>query len=169
MRRSLWGLAMGLLVIIDAALVAWALRPGDQSVAQTDTPSTTSSVATTPTSSSVGAAKPDRVIVVPTVVSSAWRVVTGSQCNGSVTVVGSRDGGATWTAGPKVALRTVSPVSFDANGRPVLTGLDVSCKPAAVLLEQADAKPTDAKPGWAINPADASTLLHCGTATAKAC
>ncbi|REF30357.1 hypothetical protein [Calidifontibacter indicus] len=171
MRRSLWGLALGLLVIIDAALVAWALRPGDQTAPGADVTATSStpSSATTTASSSTAAAAPDRVIVVPTGAASAWRVITGSACGGSVTVASSQDSGATWKAGPKVDLRMVSSVSTDDNGRPVLTGLNEACKPATLVLEDTGAKATETRPGWAINPADVSTLLHTGKATAKAC
>lgn len=171
-RRSLWALALGLLVIIDAALVAWALRPGDQTAQDADvtaTSSASSSATTTTASSSTAAAAPDRVIVLPTGAASAWRVVTGSACGGSVTAASSQDSGATWKAGPKVDLRMVSSVTTDDNGRPVLTGLDAACKPATLVLEDAGAKATKTQPRWAINPADASTLLHTGKATAKAC
>lgn len=171
MRRSLWALALGLLVIIDAALVAWALRPGDQTAQDADVTATSSapSSATPTASSSTAAAAPDRVIVVPTGAASAWRVVTGSACGGSVTVASSQDSGATWKAGPKVDLRMVSSVSTDDSGRPVLTGLDAACKPATLVLEDAGAKATKTQPRWATNPADAATLLHTGKATAKAC
>ncbi|GAA3664580.1 hypothetical protein GCM10022376_00720 [Yimella lutea] len=109
------------------------------------------------------------MIVLPTGAASAWRVVTGSACSGSVTVASSQDSGATWKAGPKIDLRMVSSVSIDDNGRPVLTGLDTACKPATLVLEDSGAKATETQPGWAINPADASTLMHTGKATAKAC
>ena len=169
MRRSLWPFALGLLLILDVALVAWAMRPGERTASEDPSPSTSTSVTSSTTSSKAPAAQADRVIVVPMSAESAWRVVTGSNCEGSVVITRSQNAGANWANGPRVPLRSVSSAAINEAGNPVLTGLDASCKPATVELTEREAKVTETAPAWAVEPTAMTTLLREGKATAKAC
>lgn len=169
MRRSLWPFALGLLLILDVALVAWAMRPGERTASEDPSPSTSTSVTSSTTSSKALAAQADRVIVVPMSAESAWRVVTGSNCEGSVVITRSQNAGANWANGPRVPLRSVSSAAINEAGNPVLTGLDASCKPATVELTEREARVTKTASAWAVEPTAMTTLLREGKATAKAC
>lgn len=169
MRRSLWPFALGLLLILDVALVAWAMRPGERTASEDPSPPPSTSVTSSTTSSKAPAAQADRVIVVPMSAESAWRVVTGSNCEGSVVITRSQNAGANWVNGPRVPLRSVSSAAVNEAGNPVLTGLDASCKPATVELTEREARVTKTVPAWAVEPTAMMTLLREGKATAKAC
>lgn len=169
MRRSMWPVALVGLLVVDALLIFWALRPAGDSSAETPVTSSSSSPSTSSATTSSAAAKADRVIVKPINTTNAWRVLTGSTCSGSATLSRSQDAGATWAAGPKLDLKMVSSVTTDASGRLLVSGLDAGCKPATRQVDDSGAKASDDQPLWAVNPADASTLLHSGKATAKAC
>lgn len=169
MRRSLWPFALALLLVLDAVLVVWAMRPSGSSAAQETTPSMTSSTTSSSGSTSSPASPADRVLVVAQDSQRAWRVVTGSSCSGTVNLTHSADAGATWKPGPKVPLKAVFSATSNDAGNVVLTGLDASCKPATVEVKESSAEVTTAVPQWAVNPAEPGTLLHGGKATAKAC
>ena len=171
MRRSLWPLALGLLLVLDIALVAWVLRPSSPTSGDAAAP-TTSSIAPPTTSASTSttttAPKVDRTIVVPLGAQRALRVVTGADCKGSATLSTTEDAGATWKPGPRLPLKMVSSATSNTAGHPVLTGLDGSCKAATVEVNGQRIGATDPA-AWAVDASEPAFLLRAGEKTAKAC
>ncbi|GAB3578024.1 hypothetical protein GCM10027579_00970 [Calidifontibacter terrae] len=86
-----------------------------------------------------------------------------------MTVSRTTDGGATWSAGPKAPLRSVTSATTDSSGAVLLSGLGSDCKPAVVSLRNDSAQVTTTTPAWSVDPSQAARLLRAGQPTQPAC
>ncbi|MBC9958215.1 hypothetical protein [Yimella sp. cx-51] len=170
MRRSMWPVALVALLVVDALLIFWALRPaGEPSGLTSSTSSSSSSSASSSPSSTASGDRSDRVIVVASGATSAWRIMTGATCSGAASAQLTTDSGKSWNAAPKLPLKAVFSASGSEAGNALLSGLDASCKPVVVELSRQSAEVTDSPVQWSVNPIAADLLLHDGEATEKAC
>ncbi|WP_411720988.1 hypothetical protein [Mycetocola sp.] len=188
-RRRWWIVALGLFLVFDIALVAFALnansRPtatADRSSVEPASPSTALTPSATPTPSATSTSSVAPVVAVPQRLLAAvngdvaWRGVVGACSDGSSELEYTADGGATWNVadpapatGATALVRVVPESSSEAN---VVT-LDAECSPQLVGTFVAGDAWEDYSSNigsyWYIDPADRAKVHSPGGTVAAPC